>query len=673
FLNAIDVRGANLTFPNPVGDPKGPKAQLRQFRARVYFPTDQIFISQAEGFFCGVRISATGQLLKRADYKPGREITPEEWQQRMKLLQRVATELNAFKFAGGPPKLQVKFSGDLAHMEKARADATLTGERMQRGAYEIKNFSAAAEWAEQKLNITQLQWSDAAGDFAAHAAWDGLTKAGEFQATSSINAKQFADSFGLQNLLADFTFGAAPEIELSGTTQLSAVPPRWTAIGRVALGEFTYKNVPFLNLQTDFSWDGERTMLREVRLRHASGEVLADLLNAPGNFRLNIESSINPEAVRALASGGLQEFLNEWEWPKSPSVKIALRGTSLDAKTWTGDGAIALQRARFRGVWTNSATANLHVADGAITFKDLRVVRDEGVGTGAFTYDDPHHEIRIDHVKTTLRPADAIYWIDPKLFKAVAPYKFHSPPTVNVNGVVQFHGGKNTRVEIGVDAPSGMDYVFLGKTLSFDRVRGNLLVTDDRVQLIGIDGTLFGGTARGDADIFLGESNEHYKANIAVDRINFPRLTDLYFDYKTSQGELAGSYNFEGVGDDTRKMRGSGSIRVSNGDVFAIPVFGPLSGLLSAIIPRAGYSIAHQATASFQVKDGIISTDDFKVSGKLFGMRGHGLLYFIDDKLDFDIRIDASGPGVLLTPMYSLFEYKGDGKLSKPHWHPKNF
>src|SRR5205814_770838 len=104
-----------------------------------------------------------------------------------------------------------------------------------------------------------------------------------------------------------------------------------------------------------------------------------------------------------------------------------------------------------------------------------------------------------------------------------------------------------------------------------------------------------------------------------------------------------------------------------------IPVFGPLSSLLSAIIPKAGYSIARQATASFQVSDGIIKTDDFKVQGNLFGMRGHGLLYFIEDKLDFDIRVDASGPGVLLTPMYSLFEYKGDGKLSKPRWHPKNF
>ncbi|MGZ4985687.1 MAG: hypothetical protein ACXV8A_06315, partial [Chthoniobacterales bacterium] len=75
FLNAIDMRGANLTIPNPYGDPKAPKAQLRQFRGRVYFPPEQIYISQAEGIFCGVRLSASGQLLKRADYKPGRDLT----------------------------------------------------------------------------------------------------------------------------------------------------------------------------------------------------------------------------------------------------------------------------------------------------------------------------------------------------------------------------------------------------------------------------------------------------------------------------------------------------------------------------------------------------------------------------------------------------------------------
>ena len=92
FINAIDVRDADVTFPNPGGDPNAPKAQLKQFRAHVYFPPEQIHISQAEGIFCGVRISATGQLIKRNDYRPTGVVTDEEWRQRMQLLQRIAAE-----------------------------------------------------------------------------------------------------------------------------------------------------------------------------------------------------------------------------------------------------------------------------------------------------------------------------------------------------------------------------------------------------------------------------------------------------------------------------------------------------------------------------------------------------------------------------------------------------
>ena len=68
--------------------------------------------------------------------------------------------------------------------------------------------------------------------------------------------------------------------------------------------------------------------------------------------------------------------------------------------------------------------------------------------------------------------------------------------------------------------------------------------------------------------------------------------------------------------------------------------------MLGRIIPGAGYSVAQKATASFTIKDGVIHTDDFKVSGKLFGMIGHGDIHFLDNKLDFDVRINANGPGV---------------------------
>lgn len=673
FLNAIDIRNADVTFPNASADPKAPRAQLREFRAHVYFPREQIFIRQAEGVFCGVRISAVGQLIKRDDYQPAREVSAEEWRERMQLLQRIAGQLQAFNFAGGAPTLQVNFTGDLAEMENARVEATLQGERLQRGAYEIRKVDLAAEWIAQRLNLTRCEWTDAAGSFAGNASWNPATQAAQFQAHSSVDLKGLLDAFGFGKILADATFASPPEIEISGSLQAGASAPQLRAIGRVSCGSFTYRTIPLLGLTGDFSWEGDRTMLRDVRLRHASGELLADLLDAPGDFRLNLESSINPAAVRGMAEGDFRHFLDEWEWPRSPALRMTLRGTSHDPKTWRGDGTIALQRTRFRGVWANSASAEIRLQDGAVAFEKLHVTRDEGSGTGAFTYDFTHHEVRVHDVHTSLRPAEAIYWIEPKLLKVVTPYKFRAPPKLVANGVVQFRGGQKTHLEIGVDAPAGMEYVFLGKTLPIDRARGNLLITDDRVQLLNVDGVLFGGSVHGSADISVAKNDSHYSARVALAGVDFPELTELYFDYQTSHGQLFGEYEWTCVSDDTRTMRGNGKMRVANGDVFAIPIFGPLSGLVAAIIPGAGYSVAKEATATFSINNGIIRTDDFKVSGKLFGLVGHGDIHFLEDRLDFDVRINASGPGVVLTPVYKLFEYKGEGGLAKPRWHPKRF
>src|SRR5256886_3022152 len=96
FLNALDVRGGELTIPTPGAGMTAAKAQIKRFRAHVYFPPEQIYVSQAEGFFGGVRISASGQLIKRNDYKPSGEISEDDMRNRMMLLQRVAEELQRF-------------------------------------------------------------------------------------------------------------------------------------------------------------------------------------------------------------------------------------------------------------------------------------------------------------------------------------------------------------------------------------------------------------------------------------------------------------------------------------------------------------------------------------------------------------------------------------------------
>jgi len=673
FLNALDVRNAQITLPLATAEERTGKVQLNNFRAHIYFPPEQIYVSQAEGIFCGIRVSASGQLIKRENYKPSPPIPEEEWRKRVATTRWIVNELEKFKFLAASPTLQVKFTGDVAEIENARVEARLRGDRLQRGNYEIRNLSVAAEWRDQRLDVTQCEWRDQLGSFAGRADWDRQSNRANLRLRSSLDLRLFFDAFELSGPFADVTFGSPPLVEVSGSINFEANRPRPEVIGHVGFGRFSYKTVPFADLTADFSWNSERTFLRDLRLRHQTGQFRADLYEAPEDFRLNVESTMAPSALRAIAPPALDEFLQQWEWQRAPTIRLAIRGEDRNPENWRGDGTIGLERTRFRGVWMKSASAKIHFADGAITCQDFRVVRDEGTGTGNFTYDFKKREVRISNIKSSLYPAEAIFWIDPKLWKTVQPYKFQRPPTVTANGVYQFRGGKNTRLEIKVDGANGMDYVFLGKTLPFDRVTGRLLFTHDRLQIADLRGGLFSGTLHGKADISLAPNDPSYQANISVHGIDFPRLTDLYYNYKTAHGQMSGSYDFTGLGSDPRTMRGRGKVEVTNGDVFAIPIFGPLSGILNHIVPGSGYSIAHQASVTFKISDGIIHTDDFEAAGTFFSMLGHGDIHFLDDKLDFNVRLNMKGPGVLLTPVYKLFEYTGEGSLKKPDWHPKRF
>jgi hypothetical protein len=377
--------------------------------------------------------------------------------------------------------------------------------------------------------------------------------------------------------------------------------------------------------------------------------------------------------VRSLAPHDLRDFINDWDWPHTSNVLLAIRGKSRDPATWKGDGRVQFERGRFRTVGFNSAFADVHFSDGAVTYQNFRVTRDEGVMTGTFVYDFAHHETRVSNVRSTVRPTEGIYWIDPTLLKVITPYKFSAPPVITANGVYQFRGGKQTHLDITVESPAKMDYVFLGKTLVFDRVAAKLLLTDDRLQITELNGLIFSGSIRGHADISLAKNDGRYHAFVAAEGVDFPRLTNLYFNYKTAQGSMKGQYEWNGKGSDARTMDGKGEVTVRNGDVFAVPLFGPLSDLLNAVLPGFGYRVARKANMSFTIGDGVIRTSDFRVDAGTFGMVGHGDSHFLDDKIDFDVRVDASGAGFVLMPLYKFFEYKAEGSLNHPTWRAKHF
>src|SRR5947207_4872029 len=297
FLNAVDIRNAQIWLPFTGNEKETRQPRLRNFRAHVYFPPEQIYVSQAEGTLAGLRISVTGQLIKRDNYPSSPPLSAEEWQKRLELLSRVVAELQKCSFPAGSPTLQVKFSGDLADMENAHVEATLRGETIRRERYEANNLVVTADYSEQRLNINQCEWTDPTGTLSARASWSRQSGDADFQLRSSIDLKSALESFGAGHTLEDFTFQTSPVIEISGGVNTAELK-HFKILGHAAIGSFAYQRTGLSDLNADFSWDGERILVRDLRVNQKDGQLKAALLSMPGDFRLNVDSTLNPAVVK---------------------------------------------------------------------------------------------------------------------------------------------------------------------------------------------------------------------------------------------------------------------------------------------------------------------------------------------------------------------------------------
>jgi hypothetical protein len=320
----------------------------------------------------------------------------------------------------------------------------------------------------------------------------------------------------------------------------------------------------------------------------------------------------------------------------------------------------------------DSATADLSFADRALTFSNIRAVRPEGTATGAFTYDFGRNQVRLDGIRSTMNPFNVLQWADPRVAKETTPYRFKAPPEVTAGGTVELKDPTQTRIWANFTAAQGLDYDLLERTLSFGRTTGSLEFAGRSITVKIPSAALYGGKVALDALITTGDPGAAQRVGVKLEGVNFEALTKLYFDYDNSQGVVGGRYDFTFVPGQPLAMRGSGSLLVQEGNVFAIPVLGPLSVVLDSIVPGTGYQTAREAKCNFKVAEGVISTDNLNVVGRGFSMIGQGKIFYLEDRMDFGVRINAQGvPGLLLYPVSKLFEYVSDGKFSEPQWRPR--
>lgn len=668
-LNALDLRGAQLFLPMSSEDGVDRTLRLTKARARLMLSDGVVSVPLARFNLQGIDVTATGQVaLAPAERAPGPTVVPPE-------VSRVLEVIETLDFGGTPPELDVEFSaraGDPASLKLPRL--RLLAAQVAYGEVRLREVRMDASYLDGVFNVQRLSARDTGpGVFDLSGSWN-LT-GGEVQAdwTSTLDPAPWLAQLRPAGPWAELSFTAPPKVQGSLGIE-PGKPRRVQVLGSAAAAEFSFRGVGFESLSGGFAWRDGDLYVSDATVGLGGGKIRADLMLLPGDVRLRVDCRTDPLPLAALL--GERDRTNiakmELEFSDAPSISFEARGPRFDAADLTATGKMQLGRTSIHGSPFDEASANLSFRDRALTLSDIRVSRPEGSGSGSFTYDFGRRQVRLDGIRSTMNPFNVLQWADPKVAAETKPYRFKAPPEVTVGGVIGLENPEQTRLWANFTAPQGLDYDLLGRTLNFGAATGSLEFTGRRIKIDVPSARLYGGSVRLSADIVTGRPDAPQEMEVELDGVDFETLTRLYFDYKESKGLVSGRYKFSFVPGQPERMRGTGNLLVEDGDVFAIPVLGPLSAVLGTILPGTGYQTARKATCDFRVAKGEIRTENLDVIGQGFSMIGQGSLFFLRDAMDFSVRINAQGvPGVLLYPVSKLLEYTSDGKLSDPQWRPK--
>ncbi|HEY5753149.1 MAG TPA: AsmA-like C-terminal region-containing protein [Chthoniobacterales bacterium] len=679
FINALEMRHAELALPQDPDRPKKGVVRVQNLQARISFPPGRVEIRQLEGDVGGVHLSLTGVLRNPDQFKAQNIERPTLGPKVPGSAENAPPGIDLFKefrhvtFAGKPATFSMQISGDLAKPESLQVDhARFNAGEIRWREILLRDVLMQGDYVGGRLAVHRFEWSDDRGGVEASAAWNLLSGEGSASLQAGIDWLAALRSVAPKPEWAQVFLPGPAELRMNVAWSKTRTP-HWQIVGSVKTGPAGWRDIHFESAQAAFSWDGQRWMMRDLDLEHRSGSLTGHILAQPERVQAAIVSNLDPEIFTPLIPEKGLRIWSMFDFRSQPLVDLKIDGPGFDPKTWKYHAGVHLGRTVFRGVPLNSGHAVVGVTDRRVDFENIQVVRDEGIATGSISWDLDDETIAIRNVQGTLDPAAVCSWISAPLARRVSPYRFRQSPWTKVDGAVRLHGKPGTDLTVDIAAPTGMDYTFLKQELPFDQVTGRLAFTHRQMRITNLEGKLFGGTVRGGAEIALGANGGPYSASISLRDVDFPTTTNLYIGYTGSEGKLTGHYEFKGNGKDPHSMTGSGEVRVEEGNVFTIPVFGPLSGVLDKVMPGFAYNKARKATASFTVANGVLTTDDLELSGQGVNLYGAGAVGFLDDTLDFTMRVNARGlPGFVLDPVSKLFEFHSSGPLKKPVWKLKH-
>lgn len=668
-VESLELDRANLQIPS--GETS---ISLKEVSARVLLPQGQLRIPRAEGIFEGIRISLEAAFLHPLKFDPsklGGGTAGSSQDSAADLLDVLRTIVHE----DHPPEIYLQVRGDLADLQSVSVErATIRIGKSRWREVVITELIAAGSYEEGVITVENFLLRGDGATLNAAGMFSDRSGEAEILVRGNFHPLPLLRSLGMEEQAGGWEMSEAPYVDLHASRKAGSEPGKgWRVLGSINMENFSFRTVPVDFFGADFAWQDGAFLTRDARVKSAAVDAVLDAMVRDGVATVRAGGSLNPVLCLPWLDAGMQRVVSEMELAEPALAEVELKIPLADSGALRGSGRLELGRTAMRGAWIEGGSADLVLANRAVEYRNIDLRMDGGKGTGDFVYDFGRKEVRLSNIRATVPPEKILLWVDRNIAKAVEPYRWRVPPATECEGTVDMAEPEKTTLTVKVNAPEGLEYELLGKVLSFSDVTGRVKVRGRELRADVDSARLFGGSVTLNATVSLDRNNPTYQLQTRLNGVDFASINKLYFGYTGSDGELSADFSYKAEFARQTQLVGSGSIRVENGNVFAIPVLGPLSVLFGSIIPGAGYQTARLATADFTIAEEVIRTNNLEIVGAGFSLFGEGDIRFMKDELDMTVRLNAQGaPGIVLMPVSKLFEYSGTGSLADPDWRPRN-
>jgi hypothetical protein len=562
-------------------------------------------------------------------------------------------------------------------------------------------------WLAPELKITHLGGHLGGGTLETSAGLDVVTRRLTFTNSSSFDPHvlSFFLPAAIRKPLTEILWTGPPALTIGGSTRLPAwtnSQPDWreellaslSLTGAAGFSNAIVRGAPLDLLRTRFDYDDQILTLSDTRFEQ--GRTRLSLSGqrsfATKNFRLHLAGTADIETVRPFLTGTIATNIFHLVQLNEPlAFDLSAAGNLASPADTTAAGHLALTNFAVRGQTFGSVVTAVTCSNRVVQFSHpqaYRATNTQYLTADSVTLDFNQWMIFFTNGYSTFDQMVIPRAIGPKTAGAIEPYQCVSAPTARVHGQLPIRDFKTGRDLDGTDLTFDIirPVPFRWSLLLATNMTGTVRWMGQYLILSNLNAQCYGGEARGRAyfDFTPVGYGCDFDFDAAATNINVHALAlDLASDKKTNklEGLLSGHVAVTDANSKSwQSWDGYGSLKLHDGLLWDIRLFGFMSPVLNTFAPGLGNSRATDARVDFVMTNGVARSDSLTIQTLTMRLQYAGT---VDLQQNVNALVTAQlmrntwvvGPLVstILWPVSKISECRVTGLVSDPKVTPVIF